>query len=140
MAKNISLLGADYPDVPAVDLPITGGGTARFVDADDFTPVQIVPTNVHSSATIVYNASYKIGKLNVVNLRIQTSSAISAATELMKLPAPKANPTPESSYGTICISNNRNKNIIILGDGKVYLNEALDANTMYLLHAVYVEN
>ena len=33
MAQNITLLGADYPDVPAVDLPKTGGGTARFVDA-----------------------------------------------------------------------------------------------------------
>ena len=33
MAQNITLMGADYPDVPAVDLPKTGGGTARFVDA-----------------------------------------------------------------------------------------------------------
>ena len=32
MAKNISLLGADYPDVPAVQLPQTGGGTATFYD------------------------------------------------------------------------------------------------------------
>ena len=32
MAKNISLLGADYPDVPAVQLPQTGGGTAMFYD------------------------------------------------------------------------------------------------------------
>ena len=32
MAKNITLMGANYPDVPAVDLPQTGGGTARFYD------------------------------------------------------------------------------------------------------------
>lgn len=32
MAKNITLLGASYSDVPAVDLPQTGGGTARFYD------------------------------------------------------------------------------------------------------------
>ena len=32
MAKNISLMGADYPDVPAVQLPQTGGGTATFYD------------------------------------------------------------------------------------------------------------
>ena len=37
MAKNISLLGADYPDVPAVQLPKTGGGTALFVDEDDIS-------------------------------------------------------------------------------------------------------
>ena len=34
MAKNISLLGADYPDVPAVTLPQTGGGTATFYDVE----------------------------------------------------------------------------------------------------------
>lgn len=32
MAKNVSLLGADYPNVPAVQLPQTGGGTATFYD------------------------------------------------------------------------------------------------------------
>ena len=32
MAKNISLMGADYPDVPAVELPQTGGGKAVFYD------------------------------------------------------------------------------------------------------------
>jgi len=37
MAKNVSLLGADYPDVPAVLLPQTGGGTARFDDVSDTT-------------------------------------------------------------------------------------------------------
>lgn len=33
MAKNISLMGASYADVPAIVLPQTGGGTARFDDA-----------------------------------------------------------------------------------------------------------
>lgn len=33
MAQNITLLGASYSDVPAVQLPKTGGGTARFDDA-----------------------------------------------------------------------------------------------------------
>ena len=32
MAQNITLLNADYPDVPAVELPKTGGGTALFYD------------------------------------------------------------------------------------------------------------
>lgn len=34
MAKNITLLGVDYPDVPAVELPKTGGGTAKYYDPD----------------------------------------------------------------------------------------------------------
>ncbi len=33
MAQNITLLGASYSNVPAVTLPKTGGGTARFDDA-----------------------------------------------------------------------------------------------------------
>lgn len=32
---DIELLGATYPDVPAVDLPKSGGGTARFYDPDE---------------------------------------------------------------------------------------------------------
>ena len=35
---NITLLGASYTDVPAVDLPKTGGGTARFYES---TPHEI---------------------------------------------------------------------------------------------------
>ena len=40
MAKNVTLLGASYPDVPAVVLPQTGGGTARFTDASVTTAVE----------------------------------------------------------------------------------------------------
>ena len=39
MAKDITLLGASYPDVPAVVLPKTGGGTAVFFDLDEIFPV-----------------------------------------------------------------------------------------------------
>ena len=39
MAQNISLLGANYTGVPAVDLPKTGGGTATFVDEDEIVKV-----------------------------------------------------------------------------------------------------
>lgn len=35
MAQNITLLGASYSDVPAVTLPKTGGGTAKFVDEEE---------------------------------------------------------------------------------------------------------
>lgn len=37
MAKNITLLGASYSNVPAVNLPQTGGGTARFTDTSPTT-------------------------------------------------------------------------------------------------------
>ena len=35
---NITLLGVNYPDVPAVELPKTGGGTARFIDSANMYP------------------------------------------------------------------------------------------------------
>lgn len=35
MAQNVTIAGAQYPSVPAVDIPKTGGGTARFVDTSD---------------------------------------------------------------------------------------------------------
>lgn len=37
MAKNITLLGAQYLNVPAVNLPQTGGGIARFTDTSPTT-------------------------------------------------------------------------------------------------------
>lgn len=37
MAQNITLMGASYPDVPAVLLPKTGGGQATFTDVADTT-------------------------------------------------------------------------------------------------------
>ena len=40
MAQNITLLGASYSAVPAVLLPKTGGGTARFTDASITTAVE----------------------------------------------------------------------------------------------------
>lgn len=35
MAQNITLMGANYSAVPAVTLPKTGGGTAKFIDETD---------------------------------------------------------------------------------------------------------
>lgn len=37
MSQNITLLGASYSNVPAVTLPKTGGGTAKFTDVTDTT-------------------------------------------------------------------------------------------------------
>lgn len=45
MAQNITLLGASYSAVPAVLLPKTGGGTARFTDV---TPTTAADSDVAS--------------------------------------------------------------------------------------------
>ena len=49
MAKNITLMGANYPGVPAVQLPQTGGGEALFLDADDIKAIDIL----HVSETVI---------------------------------------------------------------------------------------
>lgn len=45
---NITLLGASYTDVPAVDLPKTGGGTVRFYENGGGTPAISVVDTVDS--------------------------------------------------------------------------------------------
>lgn len=37
MAQNVTIAGASYSDVPAIEVPKTGGGTATFADPSDVT-------------------------------------------------------------------------------------------------------
>ena len=37
MAQSVTLWGASYSDVPAIDVPKTGGGTATFTDTTPTT-------------------------------------------------------------------------------------------------------
>ena len=48
MGQNVTIAGALYPDVPALDVPKTGGGTARFVDTADDT---VTPATLKSGVT-----------------------------------------------------------------------------------------
>lgn len=45
MAKNVTLWGASYTNVPAINVPQTGGGTARFTDT---TPTTATDSDVAS--------------------------------------------------------------------------------------------
>lgn len=35
MARTVTIAGATYNDVPALDIPASGGGSARFYDTSD---------------------------------------------------------------------------------------------------------
>ena len=46
---NITLLGASYTDVPAVDLPQTGGGTVRFYESGGGSSAQTATGTISGS-------------------------------------------------------------------------------------------
>lgn len=50
---DITLLGASYTDVPAVDLPKTGGGTVRFYENGGGSSVQTETGTVSGSGSAV---------------------------------------------------------------------------------------
>ena len=39
MAQNVVINGVTYQDVPEVDIPVSGGGTAKFMDTSDANAV-----------------------------------------------------------------------------------------------------
>ncbi len=48
---NITLMGASYTDVPAVDLPQTGGGTVRFYESGGGSSAQTATGTVSGSGS-----------------------------------------------------------------------------------------
>lgn len=82
MAKNISLLGANYPDVPAVTLPQTGGGVATFVDADNSSTGANAITTSH---TIKYARAARVGNLYIATITVDLTSNVSAWATFMTL-------------------------------------------------------
>ena len=90
MAQNITLMGASYSAVPAVTLPKTGGGTARF---DDCSVVTAVASDVASGKVFVASdgtvttgtssggSSWtKIGNTTELAVNTTSTSAASAGT------------------------------------------------------------
>lgn len=58
MAKNITIAGADYPSVPSIIAPITGGGTATFVETSD---ADATAADIASGKTAYVNGSLITG-------------------------------------------------------------------------------
>lgn len=58
MAQNITIQGASYTEVPAVTLPKTGGGAARF---DDTSDANAAATDIASGKTAYVNGVKVVG-------------------------------------------------------------------------------
>lgn len=76
MAQNISLMGADYSAVPAVNLPKTSGGYARFTD----TSASTCAASNMTSGTIGYDANGELvtGSLVIKKYYYGTNDPVAA--------------------------------------------------------------
>lgn len=90
MAQNITLMGASYSAVPAVTLPKTGGGTARFDDASvtTATAADVASGKLFLAAdgTVTTGTSSGGGSSKNVQVAQSTTRATSSTyTELVSL-------------------------------------------------------
>lgn len=77
MAQNITLLGASYSAVPAVTLPKTGGGTARFTDT---SPTTAQKTDVASGKVFVdANGDLQTGTASGGSSDVKTGTLVVAS-------------------------------------------------------------
>ena len=67
MAQSITIQGATYTGVPAVDLPKTGGGTARFMDTTD---ADAVATNIASGKKAYVNSVLVTGTASMATATV----------------------------------------------------------------------
>ena len=76
MAQNITIWGASYSNVPGVDLPKTGGGTARFTD----TSASTCSASNMTSGTIGYDSNGELvtGSLVVKHYYYGTNDPVAA--------------------------------------------------------------
>lgn len=91
--KDITLCGASFTNVPALDVPLTVGGTARFHDRDipyDFLGVE--PEFVKS----LYTASYTLDKTGYASWTPSTTAK--AIVSAVTLPETYAGNTEEYEY------------------------------------------
>lgn len=91
---NITLLGASYTDVPAIDLPKTGGGTVRFYEDEpsDLT-TKTITLNGSYSAQDDNADGYSAVTVNVQNGASMTEVQNTYGTELVISSAPGSAPS-----------------------------------------------
>lgn len=79
---NVTLMGASYTDVPAVTLPKTGGGTARFTDVSDSTAAA---SDVNSGKYIYLADGSRVQGSQTVHTVSETLTHITSTNQATKI-------------------------------------------------------
>lgn len=119
MAQNITLLGASYPDVPAVNLPKTGGGTAKFTDVTDTT----------AAAGNVLNGKYFY---TAAGVKTEGSMANGSATPPSTISETGASISASSGSGTLILSKTVTSTPVVTAG---YISSGTSGNTNVTLQA-----
>ncbi|MCR4672002.1 MAG: leucine-rich repeat domain-containing protein [Lachnospiraceae bacterium] len=72
MAKNVTVAGVSYTDVPAVELPLTAGGTAEFYDLSDAEGEVVSSGSLVSQGVSTYtsNGTYDTTTISSVTVNV----------------------------------------------------------------------
>lgn len=81
MAQDITIAGAQYEDVPAVDIAKTGGGVARFVDTSD---ADATADDILLGKVAYVNGQRVVGTSSAGNLEIVNGQPVGATVTLDK--------------------------------------------------------
>lgn len=102
MAQNVVINGVTYQSVPEVDIPLSGGGTAKFMDTSDATAAA---ANILTGKSAYVNGASISGSMANNG---STSGTISTKAGTITIPA------GYTSGGTVAISSTEQAKVIAL--------------------------
>lgn len=103
-------------------------------------PITITASTEHPiTITINENASYRIGRLVVINVRLTLNGNLGAGASIaFGCPPPAVSPSFPSSNSIVALATNRSQGkVTIIGGGSIIVGEDMTAQ-MYLISGSYI--